>query len=192
MIRKKIATKRLELRPYTIKDYKTWSDAYTGLLPRQHHHDQGPYARHECSWEVFNSFVKRHEELASKDRTYIWGIYLNNTGEQVGTIDIHILVRDEIQKANLGYRIFNNYWRKGYAKEALSAAIDLAFKNLKLNRLEAVIDLDNEASIALVKSLKFDCEGIRKKYFFQNGHWEDQIVYTVNREDRGFKKLRLN
>ena len=190
MIRKKIAGKRLELRPYTNKDYKTWFDAYTGLLPRHNHHDQGPYTKSECPRDAFESYVKRHRELAQKDRTYIWGVYLKKTGEQVGAIDIHILVRDELQKANLGYRIFNNHWRKGYAKEAVKLAIDLAFDNLKLNRLEAVIDLDNEASIALVKSLNFDCEGIRKKYFFQNGHWDDQIVYTVNREDRGFKKLR--
>jgi RimJ/RimL family protein N-acetyltransferase len=87
--------------------------------------------------------------MAKQDFTYVWPIFERRSGACVGSIDIHIIARDVLQVANLGYRIDNRYWRRGYAREAVSRIIRAAFQDLKLNRLEAVIDLDNRPSIAL-------------------------------------------
>ncbi|MBH46914.1 MAG: hypothetical protein CME71_01950 [Halobacteriovorax sp.] len=182
MKRNSYTTKRLEIRAYTLKDYKAWFEAYTESLPKSSKHDVEPYLASECSKQVFKTFVVKHRELAKIDRTYIWGIYDKKSGVQVGTIDIHILVRDELQKANLGYRIFNRYWRKGFAKEAVKKICKEALIDLKLNRLEAVIDSDNMPSIKLAKSLGFRSEGVRENYFFQDDRWDDQAVFVVDRK----------
>ncbi|MER2181783.1 MAG: GNAT family N-acetyltransferase, partial [Desemzia incerta] len=40
----------------------------------------------------------------------------------------------------------NHFWRKGYGKEAVNAALNLAFEKLNYHRIEAHINLDNHAS----------------------------------------------
>jgi ribosomal-protein-alanine N-acetyltransferase len=45
--------------------------------------------------------------------------------------------------------------------------------------LEAAIDLDNHASIALARAAKLHDEGIKKHYWFQNNRWQDQRVFIA-------------
>lgn len=182
MIRNKYKTSRFNIQGYTQKDYKTWFAAYTSLLPKKSKFDRGPYKPSECKKEVFLKIVKRHQLLAKEGKTFIWGIFDKTNGKLVGAIDVHILVRGEIQKANLGYQIFNNYWRQGIASEVLSKLIPMLLVDLKINRLEAVIDTDNRASIRLAKTIGLRNEGIRKNYYFQDGDWADQIVYVADRK----------
>lgn len=175
-------TSRFCVRSYNKKDYTSWFDTYTGLLPKKTKFDKGPYKPKECDKAIFFKIVSRHQVLAKNDRTYIWGVFDRKNGELVGAIDVHILVRGEIQKANLGYQIFNNHWRKGIASEVLSEMIPKILMDLKINRLEAVIDTDNRPSINLVKSIGLRKESIRKNYYFQDGDWADQLVYVADRK----------
>ena len=182
MKRKEYTSARFSIRAYTKKDYNLWFEAYTNLLPQKTKFDKGPYKASECKKDVFDKIVTRHQSLAKDGKTYIWGIFDKKNKKLVGAIDVHILVRGEIQKANLGYQIFNNYWKQGIASEVLLKTIPKVLIDLKLNRLEAVIDCDNKPSIKLVKKIGLRKEGIRKNYFFQEGDWEDQIVYIADRK----------
>lgn len=182
MKRNQYMTSKFFIRSYTKKDYKTWFDAYTGLLPKKTKFDRGPYKPKECDRATFFKIVSRHQFLAKNDKTYIWGVFDRKSGVLVGAVDVHILVRGEIQKANLGYQIFNNHWRKGIASEVLSEMIPNILMDLKINRLEAVIDTDNRPSIKLVKGLGLRKESIRKNYYFQDGDWADQLVYVADRK----------
>jgi ribosomal-protein-alanine N-acetyltransferase len=94
-------------------------------------------------------------------------------------IDIAIYERGSLQFANLGYRLFNRYWGQGLAGEAVGAAITIGHRDLKLQRLEASIDLHNKRSIKLVKKLGLEREGIKRAYWFQNGGWDDQVIYVA-------------
>lgn len=46
-----------------------------------------------------------------------------------------------------------DHQRQGYAREAAAALIDYAFTGLRLNRIIATTEYDNEASIAVMRSL---------------------------------------
>jgi RimJ/RimL family protein N-acetyltransferase len=179
-------TKRLHLKPYSPTDYTAWAHSYQTLLPKQSPHDWVPPKSQPPTRAFYAKYVRRCRERARTDDTYIWGLFHRRTHQHLGRVDIKILHRGPLQVANLGYRLHNNHWRLGYMTEALRVLIPAALKEFKLNRLEAVIDLDNRASIALCKTLKLRHEGIRKHFYYQNKGWADQVVYVADR-----KLLRL-
>ena len=75
------------------------------------------------------------------------------TKEIVGVININEIIRGTFQNGSLGYYAFEPHAGKGLMREGLSLAVKHAFGKLKLHRLEANIQPDNHASIALVKEI---------------------------------------
>lgn len=80
---------------------------------------------------------------------------------------------------NYGYRIFNPHWNKGYGTEIAKIGLNIGFEKLKIHRIEASIDLDHKISQRIVKKIGMKKEGIRKKFWLENGKWTDQIIYTA-------------
>lgn len=171
-----------------MNDYRTWSNSCKIGFPKMSKWDIDP---RKPKMNSFRKTIKRHLLKARKDQTYIWAIFEKKSGFIIGLLDIHIIERDILQKANLGYRIFNNYWRQGFAHEAIKKLVKKCLIDLKLNRLEAVIDLDNIASICLMKRLNYRCEGVRKNYWYQEGRWDDQMVYIIDRKELKLPRLKI-
>jgi RimJ/RimL family protein N-acetyltransferase len=83
--------------------------------------------------------------------------------------------------------LHNRYWGLGYAREAAAAGLVVGFRDLKLNRIEAAINLDNRKSIRLVRAIGMRREGIKKRYWLEDGEWVDHLIYVANPEDVGLK-----
>jgi RimJ/RimL family protein N-acetyltransferase len=190
MKRKAIKTRRLELRPLVGADHATWFEAYAEGGGKRSKYDLEAYAPGRCSRAVFLRLLARHSRLARADDVYAFGVFHRRSRVLVGTVDIGILHRRHLQVANLGYRIFHGYWRMGYGREAVRAAIHAAFEDLRLNRLEVVIDPDNRPSQGLARALGLRREGLRRKCYFQFGRFEDQVVFSAQREDYGHAPLQ--
>ncbi|MBY0515604.1 MAG: GNAT family N-acetyltransferase [Bacteriovoracaceae bacterium] len=173
-----LKTSRLVLRPLRMSDYATWYEAYVNAREAQNKWDHGPMKKERCNKREFKKIVSRHRRLAQKDKCYIYGVFLKT--RLIGMIDIYVYERGCVHSSNLGYRIFNHYWGRGFGQEAASAAIQIGHQQLKLQRLEAAIDLDNRRSLRLVRSIGMRREGIKKAYWFQEGRWDDQMVYVSN------------
>lgn len=187
MKRQEFKTRRLILRPLKKTDFDVWHDAYVNGLPKQSKWDLSPMKPGQCSKSVFLKAVHKQEVLAKTDDYYRYFVFERKTGSIVGLIDFDIYVRGTHQFANFGYQIHNRYWRKGYGKEASLAGLKIGFKQLRLNRLEAAINLDNKISIKLVKSIGMKREGVKKRYWFEFGRWTDHLIYVANPEDIGLK-----
>ena len=65
----------------------------------------------------------------------------------------------DYQIGMVGYAVFNPYWEKGYAKEAVEAMSYIGFNKLGYHRLEAHINIDNDISKKVVLSSGFKFEG---------------------------------
>lgn len=179
------STQRLIIRPLEKEDYHTWYDAHVKGLPQQNKWDMGPKEENVCRKIDFNRFKARLEQLAKKDDYYRYYLFKKRTKDIIGHIDFDIYARNSQQFSNFGYQIYNRYWRQGYGKEAAQKGLEIGFQDLKLNRLEAAINLDNEISIRLAKSIGMKKEGIKKRYWYEHGEWTDQIIYVANPEDIG-------
>lgn len=175
-------TKRLIIRPLDFKDFDAWIQAQEMTLSPLDKFDTGPLPLARRTRANFNRAVREQQRQAKKDSRYVWNIFLKRSGELVGFIDVNPISRVPHQLADIGYFVTNSYRGNGYAKEALRKVIPMVFKDLDLHRLEAVIDLDNKPSIRLAKSSGMYREGIRKHYWFQNGRWEDQLIFVATPE----------
>ncbi|WP_369903379.1 GNAT family N-acetyltransferase [Bacillus manliponensis] len=178
-----VETERLIVRPLQEHDYIAWLSGFNNRLSSQHRHDKGKIDMSDCTEEWFATLVKKHQTLAIDDAAHIFGVFLKENGAHVGMIDFSTLIRDDFQWCRMGYTIHNQYWRKGYGKEAVKAAIHIAFHNLNFHRIEAHINTDNDASIHLAKSVGMEFEGVRKGFIFEFGEWTDHLVYYVNNEE---------
>jgi len=187
MRRPEVKTQRLTLRPLKVSDYPVWFDCWVHRLPAQSKWDEGPKPSRQCSKAYFKELMLRHAKLAKADEYYWFGVFEKKSGHLVGAIDINVFVRGSHQFANFGYVIYNRYWGCGYGQEAAAAGLKIGFKDLKLNRLEAAINLDNRKSVRLARAIGMQREGIKRRYWFEHGEWTDHLIYVANPEDVGFK-----
>lgn len=186
MKRLKVETERLVLRPLRKADHYVWYQSHVNCGPALNRWDSGPGNPKKFSKERFEKLILRYRELAQSDDYYFYAAFLKETGELVGHIDFDVFLRSTHQFANFGYRIYNPYWGHGYGREAAMKGLEIGFNHLKLNRLEAAINLDNKKSIRLCKKIGMRKEGVKKRYWFEDGEWADQLIYVANPEDVGF------
>jgi RimJ/RimL family protein N-acetyltransferase len=81
----------------------------------------------------------------------------------------------------VGWRLREDAWGQGYAKEAASAALDLAFERFAANRVIALTVEPNTASWGLMERLGMER---REDLDFPNSDFGDDtiIVYAIDRE----------
>ena len=110
-------------------------------------------------------------------------VVLDHTGEIAGVINVGDIVRGYFQSAYLGYYAFIPFAGCGYMRQGLHKVITHAFRELKLHRLEANIQPDNERSIALIRGLGFRREGVSPRYLKVCGRWKDHERWAILSEE---------
>jgi [ribosomal protein S5]-alanine N-acetyltransferase len=178
-----ITTERLILRPQQLTDYEHWYAGFAGRMEGQHQYDDGLVSLEHCDRAWFTDLCQRHQQEALSDLFFIFGIFDRNTGEHFGNIDLSTIKRENCQWAVIGYEIHNQYWRKGIGREAVRAALIVGFESLGYHRIEAVINIDNHASIALAESVGMQKECIRRGFLYENEQWVDQFIYVASPHD---------
>ena len=101
----------------------------------------------------------------------------------VGAANLNNLVWGGLRAASLGYYGFAAFAGHGYVREGVSHLLTLAFRELRLHRVEAAVQPGNEASLALVRALGFRHEGASPRYLLLGGRWRDHERYAVHAEE---------
>jgi ribosomal-protein-alanine N-acetyltransferase len=96
-----------------------------------------------------------------------------------GVINISEIVRGLFQSAYLGYYGSFEHRGRGYMTEGLCLVLRHAFLKLKLHRVEANIQPQNERSIRLVKRCGFRYEGFSPRYLKIGGKWRDHERWAL-------------
>ena len=94
-------------------------------------------------------------------------------GAIAGVANLNEIVRGALQGASLGYYGNAALARQGYMAEGVSLLLDRAFRALRLHRVEASVQPDNERSKVLLQRLGFRQEGFSPKYIWVWGKWRD-------------------
>ena len=129
--------------------------------------------------EAFYAFLKR----SRSDDCESFLICRTEDGAIVGTINLSQIFRGGFQNAYLGYYVGEVYAGQGYMTEALRLMLRYAFVELKLHRVEANIQPENVASIALVRRVGFVLEGYSRRYLKICGRWRDHERWALIAED---------
>jgi len=99
-------------------------------------------------------------------------------GELVGSINSHSCdARNGTFK--YGVAVFREYWRKGYASDAVNILLRYYFNELRYVKVTAHVYAFNESSIRLQESLGFKQEGKIRNMIFTNGQHHDEYIYGL-------------
>lgn len=101
----------------------------------------------------------------------------------MGAVNLSQIFRGGFQNCYMGYQIGGPFAGQGYMGEALHLALGHAFHTLGLHRVEANVQPENTASIALVKRVGFRLEGYSPRYLKIGGRWRDHARWAILREE---------
>lgn len=122
------------------------------------------------------------ENLAKKKQTDIV-LGLEVDGKLIGLMGIHgISWRDRC--ATTGAMIGEKeYWNKGHGTDAKMVLLNYAFNTLGLRRIASSVVAYNKRSLNYSLHCGYKIEGTRKKRFFRNGRYHDEIILAVFKKD---------
>lgn len=146
-----IRTQRLTLRPHRVEDAARWHaiQSHPDVLryvpwPKRDPDQSREHLEHRT----------RHTRLWQRGDFLAMAIELD--GRLIGDVALHLReVEPERRTAEISWIVDPRYARRGYAREAADALLDVAFDELRAQKVVAMIDEQNERSIALAKRLRF-------------------------------------
>lgn len=107
-----------------------------------------------------------------------WGITLKTEDRVIGTCGFHNWIKEH-SKAEVGYELTPEYWRKGIMTEAIEEIVRFGFKELGLNRIEAFIDPENISSRKLLEKTGLQEEGLLRECFFEKNRFVDAVIFAI-------------
>lgn len=116
---------------------------------------------------------------AQSGERYEFGVFETNGGGLVGRISLGGISRGALQNAYLGYGVDHLHSGRGYATQAVTLAVDVAFRDLGLHRVQAAVVPENKASARVLEKVGFREEGLARRYLFLDGQWKDHRMFAL-------------
>lgn len=135
------------------------------------------------TYEGIRNFIRESVTQREEDKNYAFGIFSKQTHELVGEISLARVVRGPLQRCMVGYSLDSQFNGKGFTTEAVSLAVEFAFIELKLHRVEAGVMPSNTGSMRVLEKAGFHKEGLEQKGVMINGSWEDHFIFSIISED---------
>nr|WP_319473754.1 GNAT family N-acetyltransferase [uncultured Sphaerochaeta sp.] len=174
-------TERLLLRTVSISEVK---EIQTFLLKNRMFLSPWEPLRDDVFYSEKSIIQRIEEEILLTSQEKQLSLYLTRKGEEsiIGNVTLSNIVRGPFQSCFLGYKLDEEATGRGYMREAVAKIVEIAFKDLRLHRIEANIIPRNKKSIQVVERSGFSFEGISKHYLKINGTWEDHAHYVLLNE----------
>ncbi len=117
--------------------------------------------------------------LAMKFSAVRFYVFLKESPSTViGTVCLYN-ISNSFARCEIGYKFSSAYHHHGYAVEAVERCVDMAFAELGIHRICAMVQKENMHSIHLLESLGFQKEGICRHYMRIKGKWIDHLQYSL-------------
>lgn len=110
-----------------------------------------------------------------------FAITLAQEGILIGSIGLEIVPAH--RHARLGYWLGVDYWRQGYATEAVRAVLAYGFEHLELNRIYAPHFSGNDASGRVLRKVGMTHEGRMREHYIRFGRLMDLELYGILKRD---------
>jgi ribosomal-protein-alanine N-acetyltransferase len=172
-----IETERLLLRQVRKEDRESLFSIFSNERVTIYY-DLDTYTTVEQADFLINRIQERHF-LGTQLR---WAITIKESGSLIGTCGFHE-IEEEHSKAETGYELNPNYWRRGIMSEALNAILLYGFTKKKWNRIEALFDIRNVASKKVLEKCGFQMEGIMRERFKKNGISIDTGIAAILKKE---------
>ncbi|MEU6123993.1 GNAT family protein [Streptomyces sp. NPDC047123] len=162
---------RVGIRPLALTDAAEFTAR--ARESRDLHH---PWLFPPCAADTFRAYAGALVEDPARAGFLV---YERHDGAVGGFININNIVRGGFRCGALGYGAFAHAAGTGLMTEGLHLVLDHAFGPMGLHRLEANIQPENAASIALVRRAGFRHEGFSPDFLFIDGAWRDHERWAI-------------
>ncbi len=108
-----------------------------------------------------------------------WYFAIVEGGAIVGSLNIGDVIAGPVQLANLGYWIDRERNGRGLATRAVAEAVEFAFGEAGLHRLEAGTLPENVASQRVLEKNGFTRYGIARGLVRVAGEWRDHVLFEL-------------
>lgn len=163
-------SRRVTLRHPARRD----QDEFLGLVSAstELHH---PWMSLPSTPEQYEAYLARYEQPGEESLL----ICLRSSEAIAGVVNINNIIRGRFQSASIAYAAFASSAGQGYMTEGLKLVMRYAFEQLRLHRLEAQIQPENQASLKLARRVGFRYEGYSPELLFIDGAWRDHERWAV-------------
>ena len=158
------------------------ADVFLGLVVRNRDHFRPYEPRRPPAYFTLRG---QREQIAAARRQaragerYEFGVWERGGDALVGRISLGGISRGALQNAYLGYGIDIEHGGRGYATQAVTLAVEVAFRELGLHRVQAAVVPENKASARVLEKAGFHEEGLARRYLFLDGQWKDHRMFAM-------------
>ena len=126
---------------------------------------------------------ERLEKIAGfKDESMLRFAMDNLEGITVGWVSLHS--RDQKNGTfGFGVAVYRDYRGHGYAVDAVRILLKYGFWEQRYQKCNSVCLHTNDASIRMHEKLGFIEEGRIRRNYFHNGHYHDDVLFGMTREE---------
>ncbi len=126
------------------------------------------------------AFIVRNgtSDFGVAGRWYQWAVRGKDHARLLGDVGLHFPSTEE-GPIEFGVSMKPAAQRRGYAHEAVTALIDLAFGPLRHRRVIASVDPRNTASMALCRALGMRQEAHHVESFRDGDAWADDVIFAL-------------
>jgi [ribosomal protein S5]-alanine N-acetyltransferase len=121
--------------------------------------------------------IQKFIDALNNNEGATWGICFPEDNKVIGTIGFWRIAKEHY-RAEIGYMLHPDFWKKGIASEAAEAVLKFGFDKLKFHSVEAFLTPENTGSVKLLEKSGFKKEGHFKENYFFEGAFSDTAVYS--------------
>ncbi|XP_031395276.1 uncharacterized protein LOC116206631 [Punica granatum] len=133
-----------------------------------------------CSWEPYQSQDALADYVRNVVLPHPWIRAICLRGRPIGAISVTENTGGDRCRGELGYVLASRYWGKGIVTKAVELAVASVFRERpELERVEALVDVDNVASQRVLAKAGFTREGVLRKYCVLKGRTRDMVMFSL-------------
>ena len=180
---KTLETDRLLLRAWSIDDTEDFFE-YAKNPNVGPNAGWEPHSDKEFTLKIIMAFIENGA---------VWAIVYKENGKVIGSLGLHTdKRREDVNAKMIGYVLSQEYWGRGLMTEAVNAAIQYAFEEMKLGLLSVCHYPFNTRSQKVIEKCGFQYEGtLRLASTRYDGAVLDDVCYSMTSEEyAAFNKIK--
>jgi ribosomal-protein-alanine N-acetyltransferase len=168
-----LETERLILRQLTLDDADFVFRHFSDPMVCQYLMDEPPLTEFAQAQRIIQFYLEPQGKTYNR-----WGLIRKTDHQLIGTCGFHHWEKQYF-RSEIGYDLTPDAWGKGYMTEALRAVVQNGFERMGLNRIDALVSIENDPSVKLLQKLGFKQEGVLRDYFCLDGKFYDHYLLAL-------------
>lgn len=118
------------------------------------------------------------QDLMAQNEGINWVICLKGEDKMIGNVCFWRMDKTHF-RTEIGYALHTAHQGKGIVNEAVSAALDYAFRVMRFHSIEANVNPENTASVRVLLRQGFVQEAYFRENYYHDGKFLDSAIYSL-------------